>query len=212
MIQLRNIIGASIVGASLLMMVTASASTIVDFTARPWAAANGRNSFGLGFTSLQALYTGSGTPTLAFNAGGAAGCVSAAAGLACIGDGMGISSRLLGEDPGEIDAGIFNNETLRVSFAAPKRLLGFDVLNLFQLETGQYRVDGGSWTNFGGPGGAGGFAAVSLGGITASTLEFRGANLISDFPVARLAVPEPGALSLVALSLLGLGILRRKSV
>jgi hypothetical protein len=209
MSTLQKLIRASAFGAAVLVTAPAMADSI-DLTARAWAPADGNNSFSLGITTLQAFYTANGSPTLTFNAGAAAGCVSAGGGLACAGDGIGISSRLLGQDSGEIDTGIFNNETLRVSFGSAQRLLGFDVLNLFALETGQYRIDGGAWTNFGGAGGPGGLASVALGGITATTLEFRGANAISDFSVARLRVPEPGALSLVALSMLGVGLMRRR--
>lgn len=203
--------------ASLVLAGPAAATVLVDFTDRAWSAAEGNNTYTLGGVTLRAFYTGSGTPTLTFNAGQAAGCAGAAAGLACAGDGIGIDSRLIGEDPGEIDAGIANFEALRVSFAAPQALVGFDVLNLFAFGVGEYRLNGaGSWFSFSSPAGlpgtpAGGFVPVALGGGPVSIIDFRSGNLLSDFSLARIRtrVPEPASLALLALGLVAAAVGRR---
>jgi hypothetical protein len=202
--------------ASLALAGPAAATVLADFTDRAWSAAEGTNSYTLGGVTLQAFYTGFGTPTLTFNAGAAAGCANAAAGLACAGDGIGIDSRLLLEDPGEIDTGAINLERLRVSFSAPRLVTGFDVLNFFRGGTGEYRLDGGSWLSFTSTstGGDGGFTPVAVAGGPVSVIDFRSANVLTDFSLARIrtAVPEPAAFALLAVGLAAAGFGRRRAV
>ncbi|MBK6289093.1 MAG: PEP-CTERM sorting domain-containing protein [Gammaproteobacteria bacterium] len=146
------------------------------------------------------------------------GCVAAGAGLACLGDGVGIGD----------DEVTFGREVLTVDLGKAYRVNSVEFLDVFnnaneggKSEHAQFSIDGGSIFDAfrgaadGSGDSIGGYLMFSLSQpVVGQTLRFfTTSNARSDFSVARISVSEvplPGTLGLLGLGLVGLGAVRKK--
>jgi hypothetical protein len=179
---------------------------IIDFTSDDWSGVgqNTMSEFTVGDIKLS-----SSVGNLTFNDLDSGGCTAAGvAGLACIGDGIGISND-------EISQG--GVQILTISFlGGPVDILDVHLLDLFAAEnSGEIAIINGTTSA------ASGSAANTAGGYWETGLGFMGVTSISlsspddgfsDYSLARISykVPEPTVIALFAVGLLGLGFARRR--
>ena len=196
----RKLVMAGVIGAAALSSAPASAS-LIDFTdATPWAGANGQTSFTSGEVTLSRNLG-----RLTFND---PTCGNNTVGLACEGDGIGISSwfDLFGGTGDEING----LEILMLTFASAVNIVDVHLLDVFGGEKAQLSIDRGeTWTVFDGAGKPGGYTETGFSANNVTSLWL--ASVSNSASLARIAtVPEPGTLALLGVSLLGIGIARRR--
>jgi len=200
--------------SSAILILLASTSVhagminIIDFTSSDWSGVgqNVTNEFTLGDIKLS-----SSGGNLTFNDSDSAGCSAAAGGtgLACIGDGIGISND-------EITQG--GTQILTISFlGGPVDILDVHLLDLFASEgSGEIAIINGtsSAAALAGPANnVGGYWETGLGFAGVTSIALSGNNDgFSDYSLARIAykVPEPTVIALFGVGLLGLGFARRR--
>ncbi len=208
---------ASLVASAALFTSTSVNAGVIDFTAGAFSGAQGQSTFSSNGVTLSAtgylpLTNSLTASTLSFNG---SVCGNTGVGLACMGDGIGISRAPI--------AGPFNillpidvlpdqinrYEVLGLSFAGPVTITGLEFLNVNRLlnisETMQVRVNGaGAWTSLAPTANqTGGYFASGFSASNVNTLEIRGGNLASDSSLARVAyVPVPATAVLVGLGAL----------
>jgi hypothetical protein len=198
--------------SSAILILLASSSVhagminIIDFTSNDWSGVgqNVMDEFTFGDIKLS-----SSGGNLTFNDPDSAGCTAASViGLACMGDGIGISNDEITQGGGQI---------LTISFlSGPVDILDVHLLDLFATEqSGEIAIINGtaSAASGGSANAAGGYWETGLGftGVTSITL-YGNNDRFSDYSLARIAykVPEPTVIALFAVGLLGLGFARRR--
>ena len=218
----RSLLSRSAVVAIAFMCAPVHA-TVIDFTnSAPWSAANGLVSYTNSGVTLSSSATLLGFPTptqLTFNAGA---CGNTSVGLACAGQGIGINrtivtSALLDQND-EIDFA----EILRVGFSTPSDIIRLEFLKVFAgllPEAMQVRVNGaGPWISLSPSTSAtGGYFDSGFSASAVSTLDIRAAGILSNNPasdgsLARITIPVPASVALLALGLLGIAALRKRIV
>ncbi|MBT8124229.1 MAG: PEP-CTERM sorting domain-containing protein [Gammaproteobacteria bacterium] len=187
--------------------VQAGMINVIDFTGNDWTGVGQNVTDEFTFGDIKLSSSGG---NLTFNDSDSAGCTAASVlGLACIGDGIGISNDEITQGGGQV---------LTISFlGGPVDILDVHLLDLFATEqlSGEIAIINGTASAAldGSANAAGGYWATGLGftGVTSITLSGN-ADKFSDYSLARIAykVPEPTVISLFALGLLGLGFARRR--
>jgi hypothetical protein len=227
MTNLKKLAIAAAFGTSSLTALPAVAgAAAIDFTSAAWIGAAGQNAYSLGGVTLSAAPNGQFVQSLlTFNPGP---CNSTPVPpFACAGTGIGIDVvqplANLNDEPDEIDF----PETLTAAFSG-RFVTSFELLMLFPNEGGvlgraeermEYRLNGaGAWmeveANDPQSATGNGYKFVPVNAFV-STLEIRGPVGVglsySDASLARISyIPEPSSLALLGLSLLGIGLARRR--
>jgi hypothetical protein len=205
-----------------LLALTSNAGAmplLVDFTDASWSGAHGQTSYSQDYGSVQVSLSSSGGSLTSF-AADAPASGAAYDFLALASDGIGI-----GDD--EVSPG----QALSVSFSSGVKVLGYYFLDLFGNEgpSGESAMANfgaaGTFTDFGtATDGVGFYARNGLNLSDVLDVTFTAyQGLFSDFALAGIliddgttvnavAVPEPGTLGLLGISLLGFALVRRRVV
>ena len=205
---------------ALVVIAPLSQAVLIDFTDDSWEGAI--NTGSTSTATIGGITLTASTSYLTFNAGDMGGCLSGqlATGLTCNGDGIGIRDD-------EISQG--GVQRIVISFLSAVDIYGVHLLDLFGSDSRGGAVGEQAFVAAAGEsvvaytpsanndGVAGGYWDTGFTASNVSSLMFYAADDgFSDFALARLdigpgsvVVPEPGAIALLAVGVLGLGIGRR---